>query len=248
MTYRYLYQTKTNENREGTVKAANRAEAYALLRKEGIRPYRVIGDDPSPWRRRLVWIIPTGVAALAVLVAGLALAFAFTAPAVGPAPRGQLAGDAQFIAEAVANGWSDVFRTKLDRYLAAYAQPGWSIAPEAPGEEELAAFAAELETPLAREKGERAEVRAIRNIVAKMREEMKEYLASGGTVADYVEFLSERQERELALRSKAMEALERAPADMKRRAWANLNMRLADQGLAPLPPFSETNEAESADE
>ena len=46
MEYKYLYQTKENENREGVVKAASRADAYAVLRKKGIRPYRLIGDDP----------------------------------------------------------------------------------------------------------------------------------------------------------------------------------------------------------
>lgn len=65
MTYRYLYQTKDNENREGEIKARSRDEAYTLLRKQGIRPYRVIGDDPWNWRP---WTIAAGYA---VLVAAL---------------------------------------------------------------------------------------------------------------------------------------------------------------------------------
>lgn len=67
MTYRYLYQTKDNENREGEIKARSRDEAYTLLRKQGIRPYRVIGDDPWNWRP---WAIAAGYA---VLVAALAV-------------------------------------------------------------------------------------------------------------------------------------------------------------------------------
>lgn len=68
MKYRYLYQTKENENREGWIKARSRDEAYTLLRKQGIRPYRVIGDDPFNWRP---WVISAGYAVLLALVFAL---------------------------------------------------------------------------------------------------------------------------------------------------------------------------------
>ena len=68
MKYRYLYQTKENENREGWIKARSRDEAYTLLRKQGIRPYRVIGDDPFNWRP---WVIGAGYAVLLALVFAL---------------------------------------------------------------------------------------------------------------------------------------------------------------------------------
>lgn len=54
--YKYLYQDRDNRNCEGEIKAKNRNEAYLLLRKQGIRPYRVIGDDPLNWLPWLVWI------------------------------------------------------------------------------------------------------------------------------------------------------------------------------------------------
>lgn len=50
MIYKYLYQDHENRNCEGEIKATSRIEAYALLRKQGIRPYRLIGDDPWNWR------------------------------------------------------------------------------------------------------------------------------------------------------------------------------------------------------
>lgn len=65
MTFRYLYQTKANENREGEIKARSRNEAYLLLRKQGIRPYRVIGDDPWNWRP---WAIALGYAVLLAVI------------------------------------------------------------------------------------------------------------------------------------------------------------------------------------
>ena len=50
MIYKYLYQDRENRNREGDIKARSRDEAYTLLRKQGIKPYRIIGDDPWNWR------------------------------------------------------------------------------------------------------------------------------------------------------------------------------------------------------
>ena len=67
MKYRYLYQNRENQNLEGEIVARNRDEAYRLLRKQGIRPYRVIGDDPWNWRP---WAISAGYVILsAALVA-----------------------------------------------------------------------------------------------------------------------------------------------------------------------------------
>ena len=65
MTYKYLYQDKENRNLEGEIKARNRADAYLLLRKQGIRPYRLIGDDPWNWRP---WAIAMGYAGLLVII------------------------------------------------------------------------------------------------------------------------------------------------------------------------------------
>ena len=72
MEYKYLYQTKENENREGVVKAASRADAYAVLRKKGIRPYRLIGDDPPKWRRPAAFAAAAAVAAVLTVPAAMA--------------------------------------------------------------------------------------------------------------------------------------------------------------------------------
>ena len=63
MKYKYLYQDRENNNLEGEIVARNRDEAYKLLRKKGIRPYRVIGDDPWNWRP---WAISAGYVILSV--------------------------------------------------------------------------------------------------------------------------------------------------------------------------------------
>ena len=68
MKYVYLYQDRENNNLRGEINARDRADAYARLRQQGIRPYRVIGDDPWNWRP---WAISAGYlilsAALVVL-------------------------------------------------------------------------------------------------------------------------------------------------------------------------------------
>lgn len=70
MTYKYLYQDKQNRNCEGDIKARDRAEAYMLLRKQGIRPYRVIGDDPWRWQP---WAIGAGYAILMSIIVVMAI-------------------------------------------------------------------------------------------------------------------------------------------------------------------------------
>ena len=73
MKYKYLYQDRENNNLEGEIVAKDRDEAYKLLRKQGVRPYRVIGDDPWNWRP---WAISAGYVVLSVaflVAAGIAI-------------------------------------------------------------------------------------------------------------------------------------------------------------------------------
>ena len=68
MKYKYLYQDSKNASHEGEIAARDRADAYARLRRLGIRPYRVIGDDPWNWRP---WAISAGYAALSAALVAL---------------------------------------------------------------------------------------------------------------------------------------------------------------------------------
>lgn len=236
MTYQYLYQTKENENRRGEIKARNRAEAYAALRRRGIRPYRLIGDDPINWRP---WAVSGAILALVVALCIALFTLWRASTGMRPQKRGQLVGDAQVIASGAASGWEGVFDCALDRYLAAYAQPGWLFEPPAIDDAEKAQFQAALDSPMPDSPDDAPEIRQLRSIVLQMRAEMKDYLSSGGTIGDYLEFLSERQEREFKTREAARETLAKAPPEMRRRAWLNLNMRLGDLGIAPLPEIPE---------
>ena len=70
MKYAYLYQDRDNNNLRGEIVAHNRAEAYANLRKQGIRPYRLIGDDPWNWRP---WAISAGYVLLSVALVAVGI-------------------------------------------------------------------------------------------------------------------------------------------------------------------------------
>ena len=70
LKYTYLYQDRKNRNLSGEIVARNRADAYLQLRRQGIRPYRLIGDDPWNWRP---WAISAGylVLSAALVVLGV---------------------------------------------------------------------------------------------------------------------------------------------------------------------------------
>lgn len=70
MKYAYLYQDSGNNNLRGEIVARDRADAYARLRRQGIRPYRVIGDDPWNWRP---WAISAGYVVLSVALVVLGI-------------------------------------------------------------------------------------------------------------------------------------------------------------------------------
>lgn len=68
--YKYLYQDSQNVVHEDSIAARNRADAYAKIRKIGIRPFRVIGDDPLNWQP---WAISAGYLILSAALVFLSI-------------------------------------------------------------------------------------------------------------------------------------------------------------------------------
>lgn len=232
MKYQYFYQTSKNENKDGFVRAKNRAEAYALLRKQGIRPYRLLGDDPVNWQP---WAVG---AAFAVLLAAFFALFFFwyegPASAKTSVRRQQLTGDDAVLSKGIETGWSDYLPTCLDRYLAAYAQPGWIALPPDFAPEQIAKFKDDLAVELVTDDSDPEMVVLLKKILTSMRQELKGYLKKGGDIADYLKLLDERQDREISVRKQAREAVEAAPEEMKARVLMNQNLFLREMGLAEL--------------
>ncbi len=232
MKYQYFYQTKTNENRSGWINARDRENAYTLLRKQGIRPYRIVGDDPVNWRP---WALGAAIAALAVALAVAVVVAVRAKDDRSPMPRAQLYGDASVIAQGVYSEWLDVLKSPLDRFLAAYAQPGSNALAPLMTADEIAAFPSELEKGVEYVEGEPMEVRQLKNIVAWLRDEMRGRLAAGESVGQYMDFLEERQQEEREFRDHAAESLGRVPASHLYQAWLGVNARLRERGMATLP-------------
>ena len=235
MKYQYFYQTKANENRSGWITARNRESAYTLLRKQGIRPYRIVGDDPVNWRP---WALGTLILVLAI---GLAVAVSAAIRAGDdrrPVPRSQLYGDISLIAAGVFSDWTDVLDCPLDRFLAAYAQPGSTALPPLMSADEIASFEDDLKKGVRYVDGEPMEHRQLKNIIAFLRDEMRRHLAEGETVGQYMDFLEERQQGEREFRDHAVESLGKVPASHLHQAWLGVNARLREKGMATLelPP------------
>ena len=234
MKYTYYYQTKDNENRTGEIKARDRADAYTQLRKQGIRPYRVVGDDPAKWRRYLPMaaiVIPLVLFGAIVTIVDLRAARSAQESENAPLVRQQIVGDESFIVAQIKSDWQEVLPSALDRYLAAYAQPGWEVSQPVPPETTLE----DLKTPLALSDSDRQEVRQLKRILLQMRKELAELVANGGTLADYAAIITDRQETEVTLRQKAISSFMDTPPSLRRKAFASLNICLRDRNIAPLP-------------
>lgn len=235
MKYQYFYQTSKNENRDGFLNAKNRADAYALLRKQGIRPYRLLGDDPVNWQ-------PWAVGASFFILVAVFISIIFwqhkdISSIRKIMPRQQLVGDGNTLLNGIATNWEGVLPTRLDRYLAAYAQPGWIAIPPNFTADEIARFKEDLSQDIAFNDNDSEVVAQLKGIISSMRQEMKEYLNKGGSIEGYLVFLDERQARERELRKKAYEMVESAGKEGKEKriqALMNQNMLLRSQGIAEL--------------
>lgn len=237
MKYRYLYQTKENRTVEGEVEAPDRAGAYAAIRKMGIRPQRVIGDDPKP---RLAW---KRWAAIAILSLALAVSVALllrrgTDGDAGWGERQQILGDQALIELNAHTGWARCFAMEGERTLALYAQPGWEVDRErvASAEEVVKSLdnAAEVAP------NDPREFRHIKAIVAGMKDELRRYLAAGGTAQDYLDRLHERQLAEVACYERAAQKFavaESASRDDQQlyELWLKTNEGLREMGIRTLP-------------
>lgn len=53
----YAYQTAENEIVEDSLYARSRIDAYRALASVGIKPYKMTGGDPLPWRMKAAVIL-----------------------------------------------------------------------------------------------------------------------------------------------------------------------------------------------
>ncbi len=227
MKFLYEYQDKSNKRHSGSLNAATRADAYAALKSQGIKP---IHCEEAPGFFNLLfgkgkrWIL-IGVLGTGCLVLGAAvLAFrtentslqsslSTLNTSLDSPIRRQLIGDAAIIEKGIRTGWSDVFTLEGDRFLASFAIPGVAPAVRTTTEEKLRealASNSSLFTQRSSHESDSLEARQIRAIVAGMKREINELLKGGWTPGDIGSALARRQEQEIAYYERAKTEIETA--------------------------------------
>ncbi len=232
----------------GVYAARSKTAVYDELRAKGIKAF---GVEPAPGLlNRLGGVIGWRVAIIVLLAVSLAAASVayFREKAETPAvedsvflskTRRQIIGDAAVIEAGIKNGWRDVFAEEGERFLASFAVPGVPAGVRTTN-------ADELEKALGRvvqiSDDDSMEAKQIKSMVEGMKDELRGYLAGGGSIAQYGERLVERQEQELSYFRRIKEEIENAAKsgiseDELEAKWKAGNAELRNMGirLVPMP-------------
>ena len=203
MRYAYRYKTSDGVRHEGLIKASSREAVFSALKKEGIRPFNVV--LAPGFFNRVCSLGKRWFAIVVLLIALFALGgyvlFRRSAQEFDPhsaMPRHQIYGDPVIMAELEQSGFSNVFATAGDRYLARYAQPGHPVVAVPRFDSRCLSEA--LASEVSFRDNEPREIVELKRIVLWMRDELRDYLADGmGTPESYVKRLSQRQLEEISI-------------------------------------------------
>ena len=254
MKYTYAYKTSDGIRHEETMNASSREEVFAALRAKGIKAIKVVAADGSKANGEVRGVRKRVVAmfvCVAALITGLAVYFAPVIPTTAATattkstttpsakaknatslPRQTIHGDRARI-KAAANS----LKSAPERLLAAFAEPGRTFVLESklPTEAE---FAAVLREPITIAENEFTESVDLKRIVARIKGDMRRYLAAGGTAEEFIAELVKRQKQEIAYREKAEERLNEMLKGDAARAYdffLKANAQLQSMGIYPLP-------------
>lgn len=222
MKYRYHYRNRDNEALAGWIVAKDRNDAYAKLKAQGIKPFKVEGKDPVAWKR---W---AAIAVLAGACLSLARALLKVEAEERMEPRAQLYGDPAIIQQLSASGWREAFGgDEGDAWLARHAIPA-STCDCSEGQRP------ELDVkPVRISPDESAEKKKMARMVNWMKAELEAYLQGGGTAEDYMALCDERLETErgiVAAYHADFETLLRRGEEAGE-AWEKKNAELRSMGL-----------------
>jgi len=259
LKFTYQYKTSDGVRHTGVHVACSREAVYNELRAKGIKAF---GVEPAPGLgNRLLGVLFSRTSIIGVLLLSLgALAVISVAylqeKSEPPSPppvvedsvflaktRRQIIGDTAVIEVGMKNGWSDVFPDEGERFLASFAIPGVPAGVKTTN-------VAELERALKRtvviKPDDSMEAKQIKSMVEGMKDELRAYMARGGTIAKYGERLVERQEQELSYYRRVKEEIESAAksglSDAEVEAkWKAGNADLRNMGirLVPMPESGE---------
>lgn len=224
--------------------ADSREDVFSALRKQGIRPIKVVAADGCKAngeirgvRKRVVVI----AVILAAIFAGVSVYFALSSSSehstcsvciAKPLPRQEIAGHRDRIESTISN-----LENKAEAFLARFVEPGRPfVAPETDWPTK-AAFEKALNTPTTFATNEFTEQIDVKRILAYLKFEMSFYLKHGGYVSGYIKELIRRQEMEIAERNKHSQRLNELLDKSDKDAynyWLRANAQLRAMGIYPL--------------
>ena len=239
MKFLYEYRTSGNEPRQGEIRAADRDAAFAALKARGIRP-SAVREAPGFFN----WLFGKGKRWIAIgaLACAVCVLLAFWASvreeievgaAFGNTTRRQVIGDAAVVQKGILDGWSDVFPEEGERFLAGFAVPGVPVSVRNTTEREIRE-ALGRKVPVT--KDDSLEARQIKAMVEGMKEELREFLADGGSIVGYGQCLVQRQEQEIGYYTRAKTELDalveaKAPREEVVALWEKSNDKLRRMGI-----------------
>ena len=249
MKYTYAYKTSDGKRHEASMDATSREAVFEALRKEGIRPIKVVAADGSKANGEIPGARNTRAIAFgAVVISTLVLLFAlyafFTAKNptlelprfVAEQTRRQVIGDAAVVDKGIATGWSDVFPEEGERFFASFAIPGVKAGQRNTTVKELEAA---LGRKVAVADSDGMEARQIKSMVDGMKAEARAYVKAGGNIVEYGKRLTERQDAEIAIYERTKAEIEKARATIDRDAflslWEEKNDQLRNLGIRLVP-------------
>lgn len=252
MKYTYAYKTSDGTRHEAAIEAPSRDEAFAALRKRGIKPIKVVAADGSKANgelrgiRKRVAAIVTLIVSVVVGIAAYMAGRDVPAPAEPQStetasPRHQIYGDPVVVGEMEHGRFETYLPREGDRLLAWFAQPGRFCCPKSTSWKDLARLSetnevhikAVADSDVELSEGDLREVRELKQIVNGMRREMREYLANGnGTLRSYWRRLVERTTQEAQIYERIKRELENITDQS---VWERQNAALQRLGLRTIP-------------
>ncbi len=259
MKFLYEYRTSDNQKHKGTLDAPDRESAFQVLKSRGIRP-SVVKEAPgffNQWfgkgkRWTLIIFLSLLSLSLSVILFSPSLRdlqsrsnppspYASTQGFALPIERRQIWGDEAVVRHGQATQWKSLFQSPAEQFLALFAQPGYAeeVFPDFPLEDAFfkEEFEAILFHPIKIVPGDLDEYQQMKAMVTGMKEELRDYLAAGGTVDGYLKRLIDRQREESDFVTKAKKELDSRiqKGDDPLTAWQEINLTLRDQGLKSIP-------------
>ena len=244
MKFLYEYRTPDNEKHSGKINASDKEAAYAALKRQGIKPCR-FSEAPGFFNKLFGkgkrWMVIGVLGALCLMLGAVVYTQGTRREAQGTdgifdaTMRRQVIGDVAVIEKGIKEGWAEVFPEEGERFLASFAIPGVPAGQRSTTEEEiLKALSTRQRVPSTESDG--IEARQIRAMVEGMKEELREFLRKGGTIAAYGRKLVRRQEEEIAYYNRAKAEIENAqkskmPAAQLNDLWEKRNESLRQMGI-----------------